>query len=56
MKGARVEHTGPSHEMFELASTHSPYVAVFGSIYLLGEWFDWAGIGADELVTWHERG
>ncbi len=29
-------------------------ILVFGSIYLLGEFFDWAGISADELITYEE--
>lgn len=52
MKGARVADEGTSEQMFTAAAEYGPYVAVFGSIYLLGEWFAWAGCGADALVTW----
>ena len=57
---------GPSREMFDAAARDvhaarasrprpredAPYCVVFGSIYLLGEWFRWAGIDASEFSTW----
>jgi dihydrofolate synthase/folylpolyglutamate synthase len=52
MPRARICGVGASHEMFVAAAEYEPYVAVFGSIYLLGEWFAWAGIEAGELTTW----
>lgn len=46
--------TGAAGEMFALAarSTTDRYVCVFGSIYLLGEWFAWANLEVDALATW----
>jgi dihydrofolate synthase/folylpolyglutamate synthase len=52
MKGVEQIKAGSSAEMFAAASVHTPYTAVFGSIYLLGEWFAWAGMQADDLSTW----
>lgn len=38
--------------MFDAASEWGDVVAVFGSVYLLGEWFDWAGGTVDDLRTY----
>ncbi len=45
-----VRDYGPAARMFS-AAAQAGHVAVFGSVYLLGEWFEWAGYTADELVT-----
>lgn len=44
--------TSDASDAFEDASQRWRRVAVFGSIYLLGEWFAWAGVGPEDLVTY----
>ena len=48
---AEIVTTGHASSVFDRASQRWERVAVFGSIYLLGEWFAWAGVGPDELAT-----
>ncbi len=47
---AEVRSHGRSAQIFDACPTEG-WTLVFGSIYLLGEWFRWAGTGVDELVT-----
>ena len=49
--GRTVGAHGTAAQLFDDAPDRG-YTAVFGSIYLLGEWFVWAGIDASQLVTW----
>lgn len=52
VEGATVIGSGDASAMFDRASIEQQgTIAVFGSVYLLGEWFAWARIGASELVT-----
>lgn len=48
-----VTASGSASSMFEAASRVGDYVVVFGSVYLLGEWFAWAEIDVDELTTFN---
>lgn len=51
--GERVVHaTDDPAAAFDVAAQRWRRVAVFGSIYLLGEWFAWAGYSPDDLVTY----
>ena len=49
--GRTVDAVGPARIIFDRVASQYTDIAVFGSLYLLGEWFAWAGLGPDDLFT-----